>query len=74
MNKFEQVSSLGYQMSVPGSEGLMSKENGAKGVPNCEVQCIMGNGHMDVPSSGQADRHTNRELKTFPFCNFVDER
>ena len=40
VNKFEQVSSLGYQMSLPGETwGLYSK-----------VQYIMGNGHMG-PSS-----------------------
>ena len=43
MNKFEQVSSDGHQMSRGGvgwDRGLHS-----------EVQCIMGNGHMGTPSA-----------------------
>ena len=42
VNKFEQVSSDGHQMSLVGT------------VRSSEVQCIMGNGDMGSPS-GQTD-------------------
>ena len=58
MNKFEQVSSDGHQMSrrgcphVPCVEGV---ELG--GALYIEVQCIMGNGHLGTPPPEQNDRH-----------------
>ena len=55
VNKFEQVSSLGHQMSLPVAESLYSevpreeeREARTQGIPlYSEVQCIMGNGHID---------------------------
>ena len=55
VNKFEQVSSGGHQMSLVGQgSGLGATEVGPQvscwggGLYN-EVQCIMGNGHMLPP-------------------------
>ena len=50
VNKFDQVSSDGHQMSLAGGGGrarvgsLMSDARG--GVPVDEVQCVMDDGHM----------------------------
>ena len=50
VNKSEEVSSLGHQMSLRGGAlyggGLYS-----------EVECIMGNGHMGPPMNRQTDKH-----------------
>ena len=63
VNKFEQVSSLDYQMSVGGDRalyrggraGVLHKGEG-RGVLNNEVQCITENGHMGTPM--RRDRQT----------------
>ena len=67
MSMFEQVSSLGYQMSLAvdpctggGVRGLGPKPGG--GPLYGEIQCIMGNGHMCLPL--RTDRQTR--LKTSP--------
>ena len=67
VNKFEQVSSLGYQMSLPGETwGLYSK-----------VQYIMGNGHMG-PSSPRryndwlTDRHDRKHY--FPTTSLAGSK
>ena len=72
MNKFEQVSSVGHQMSVVGAGTraragtilrLMSR---GLGTLHSEVQGIMGNGHMQSPS-GQTEWQTHTtEIITFP--------
>ena len=71
VNKFEQVSSVGHQMSVAGVSqadgqglgvpGLMSGEG--VGRLYSEVQGIMDNGHMGTPL---VNRQTPRENITFP--------
>ena len=74
-NKFEQVSSVGHQMSrgvhsrviFPERDGLCTVSSHVHGVglggPYREVPCIMGNGHMASPSC----RQTNIiESITFP--------
>ena len=47
VNKFEQVSALGHQMSLVGGRsrvgGLLRRLAGDR---YDEVQCLMGNGHM----------------------------
>ena len=63
MKKFEQVSSLDYQMSVGGDRalyrggraGVLHKREG-RGVLYNEVHCIMDNGHMGTPM--RRDRQT----------------
>ena len=71
VNEFEQVSSIGHQMSLargPLQCGLMSRGSlygevpcpKGLGVPVGEVQSIMGNGHMGAPTCGQT------RLKTLP--------
>ena len=73
VNKFEQVSSDGHQMSLVGGEcpmsdsqklgpgGPMSDVQGGwgqdGGVLYSEVQRIMGNGHMGPPVNRWTDRH-----------------
>ena len=52
MNKFEQASSNGHQMSLAGAGGTMSERGGAwagAGGLYSEVPCIMGNGHIKTP-------------------------
>ena len=60
MNKFEQVSSLGHQVSLPGQGslnrggwglrlGVLVYRGGGRRGSCTEDQCIIGNGHM-VPS------------------------
>ena len=69
MNKFQQVSSLGHQVSLPVggvfpvrgdvAGGAVQKGipvQGAGGFLYDEVQCIMGNGHMGPPH-GQTNTH-----------------
>ena len=65
MNKLEQVSSLGHQMSLAGGMepgprfggGVGSLHGGGLGwgVPVGEGQCNMGNGHMGPPSIRMTD-------------------
>ena len=70
MNKFEQVSRDGLQMSLAGGWGgsldlCLGVRPGLGRVPwphvggglYSEVQCIMGNGHMGTPP--WTDRHTH---------------
>ena len=52
VNKFEQVSNVGHQMSVArGAEGPRSDVQ--EGGLYSEVKGIMGNGHMETPDHGQ---------------------
>ena len=54
MNKFEQVSSDGHQMSLAGGAWL-------GGGLYSEVKCIMGNGHMGPPRAERlADIHSRK--------------
>ena len=70
MNKFEQVSSDGYQMSLArvlgpvGVSCLMSRREEGPGLGGrySEVQCIKSNGHMGTPCE-QTDMSENT---TFP--------
>ena len=60
MNKFEQVSSDGHQMSLAvglGPGGPRGAGEAGAGRLNSEVQCIMGNGYMGTPSP--MNRHTD---------------
>ena len=86
MNRFEQVSSDGHQMSPvgrgaePGGSRVWRGAR-ARGVPGpmgwrvlySEVQSIMGNGHMGTP---HPHRHNDGQtrLKTLPSSNFVGAR
>ena len=56
VNKFEQVSSEGHQISLAGP--LSDVRAGGGGLYS-EVQCIMGNGHMEspLPENRKMDRH-----------------
>ena len=61
MNKFEQISSFGHQMSLAGGHGAglgwrqlynespYTEGAGPAGSLYGEVQCIMSNGHMGPP-------------------------
>ena len=51
VNKFEQVSSGGHQISLVGGGGLV-----LEGSLYSEVQCFMGNGHMGHPQNRLSDR------------------
>ena len=56
MNKFEQVSSDGHQISLAGGSRF-DVQWGM--VLYSEVQCIMGNGHMGSTANGQTDTQTD---------------
>ena len=64
VNKFEQVSSNGHQMSVARGGRDPSSKVPCGGGLYSEVQCIMSNCHMDK----------QKRLKTLPSCNFVGGR
>ena len=75
VNKFEQVSDIGHEMSVPwGTKGPCTMRSHVQGGGSrawgslCgEVQCIMGNDHMlHPPHMLQNERQTR--LKTLPFA------
>ena len=60
MNRFEQISLNGHQMSLAGGQGQ------DRGRYN-KVQCIMGNGDMDTPIGRMTDWWTDKtETVTFP--------
>ena len=65
VNKFEQLSSLGHQMSL--QEGATGSLYGGRGSLYGEVQWIMGNGHMGPPFE-----QTNM-TETLPSCNFISD-
>ena len=71
MNKFEQVSIVGHQMSVlsrkAGPRGLRSNVQGEAGTGVPVQRGIMGNGSMGNPLDRQNDRHTR--LKALPSSN-----
>ena len=57
VNKFEQVSSDGHQMSLAGGAWL-------GGGLHSDVKCIMGNGHMGIP-------HAQAHWQTHPTENIT---
>ena len=73
MNKFEQVSIVGHQMSVlswrAGPGGPRSNVQGEAGTGVPVQRGIIGNGNMGNPLDRQNDRHTR--LKTLPSRNSV---
>ena len=73
VNKFEQVSIVGHQMSVlrrrAGLGGPRSNVQGEAGTGVPVQRGIMGNGNMGNPLDRQNDRHTR--LKTLTFGNSV---
>ena len=74
MNKFEQASSLGHQMSAAGciikvSDAAVREANGSKSFSR-RVQCIMFSDHMGA--TRPVKRRTG--LKTLPSPNFVGMR
>ena len=75
VNKFEQVSSDGNQMSLAGGDGAPCPVRFYSQAPkvSCpglgwggglynEVQCIMGNGHMGPSPCGETDRLMDRHV------------
>ena len=70
MNMFEQVSSLGHQMSRAGGQGPVQKR-----ALYGEVQCIMGNGHMGpAPPSRTKHNEWKTPVETLPSRNFIAKR
>ena len=74
MNKFEQVSSDGHQMSLTAGQsqgwGPMSYVQEGRdraGGQYSEVQCIMGTGHIRTPSVNDGQT----QLKRLPSRNFI---
>ena len=58
VNKFEQVSSGGHQISLVGGGGLVLEGSlySEAGALYSQVQCFMGNGHMGHPQNRLTDR------------------
>ena len=52
VNKFEQVSNLGHQMTLPEGMGPCTE-----GPVYTEVQCIMDNGNMGTPTNRMMYKH-----------------